>query len=289
MHRPCKVICNRARARVSFAVRRGSWLVQPRWPSPPDSDRSEPSARSASAEPERSAPVKIYSVYSKQARDVLSRFVCARGTVFRRTERCNISGDFVPVLRLLKTSANGINPQLVRDRLTNPKGFRVLKFGREISRQEIRIGEIANCEFGIIRARDPFLTSSLSFFLSFSILPSSPRSLSIFLRFFLKIPSFSPLYSLTLLLSLYPFSISSFLFRTLPPVIFSLLYVLFLLSPLRTDIVSWGQCLLDRILSRNTHLRRRTISLVARLRITHARPPRTQATHRSNRNRKKER
>ena len=125
-------------------------------------------------------------------------------------------------------------------------------------------GKTANCESGIIRARDPLLT----LFLSHSFVFSS------FLTYFL--PPFS---SISFLSSLYSFSLLHFFVRLSYPssdrflsLSLSLyLSVLFLLSLLRFDVVSWGQCLLDRILSRNTHWRKRTI--VARLRT------RARATH----------
>ena len=103
-------------------VRGRSWLVRLQSASAADRGRRRPNARSASAEPERSAQVKIYSVYSKQARDVLTRFVCARGTrvVSPDGNSSEISTvTFLPVLRLLKISAHGISLKLVRDRSTS--------------------------------------------------------------------------------------------------------------------------------------------------------------------------
>lgn len=72
---------------ASFVRGRTSWLVRLRSTNTADRNRKWPNAQSASAEPERSARVKIYSVYSKQARDVLTRLVRAREFVSRWTKR----------------------------------------------------------------------------------------------------------------------------------------------------------------------------------------------------------
>lgn len=90
--------------------------------------------------------------------------------------------------------------------------------GRRYDTREERLATVSSVLYALA------IRSSLSFSLfSFSIrLPPSRSPLFLFLR-------------------------SSFV--QLPPVVFSLSFLLFLL---RFDVVSWGQCLLDRILSRNT-------------------------------------
>lgn len=142
----------------------------------------------------------------------------------RRTDGSKLNGDFETVLRSFENSAYEISWKLVRDLSTVTE--RVDSQEKHNTAEDTR-EETANCEFGIIRARDSFVTYVL--FLSlFSFSISLHSSLS------------SP----------FPFLRSSVVL--LPLVVFSLLNASFLLFLLRFDVVSWGQCLLDRILSRNT-------------------------------------
>lgn len=69
-------------------------------------------------------------------------------------------------------------------------------------------------------------------------------------------PSFSVLFLVSFIVVLFPlsFSLSTSVPRALLRVYFPLFLYIFLAlssSLIRTDVVSWGQCLLDRILSRN--------------------------------------
>ena len=84
-----------------------------------------------------------------------------------------------------------------------------VNLARKYNAAEDTRGETANCESGIIRARDPLSTLFLSFFLSFSF------SFSFCLRSFsICFPPHLSSISFLSLSVLFPFSVSSFVFRT---------------------------------------------------------------------------